>query len=243
MNYNFKSLQEANAYQIFSNEILMSRISWFSPLSTIIHFTVLSKHFYKLLNDPKSEFGRLFWKNWAVKTNTIKYLKLKTHNYKLKLVKSMITRKQRKFNSYPRYGINFCRRCNLKCHPDYKWSYYLPKKGEYCNCKIVDCDTQLDRIRNSFQKRRENLELKRINLIKQLENISVEKEKINKAEENFNKIPLFKSMLPVLKKLKENARYKNSRSLAKSLYNDTLNLYKLQKRKRKNINYNNFKKF
>ena len=33
---------------------------------------------YKLLNDPKSKFGRLFWKNWSVKTNTIKYLKLKT---------------------------------------------------------------------------------------------------------------------------------------------------------------------
>ena len=78
---NFKTIQQANAYQVFCQEGIMPRISWFLPKNTVIHFKVLSKYFNNLLNESKSDFGRIFWKSWAVKTYTIKFFKSKNHNY------------------------------------------------------------------------------------------------------------------------------------------------------------------
>lgn len=236
----FKTIQEANAYEAFCQEGIMPRISWFLPKSTVIHFTVLSKHFNNLLNDPKSDFGKIFWKNWAVKTNNIKFFKSKNHNYKLKLVQQTIAETKRKlkeqnFNMYRFLPV--CKNCNKPGKPDVYYNYIFNDTHYYCNCKIVDSDTIRDAMKKKFNLKRNYLEHRKKELIKQLEDIEVQHEEINKKENEFDKIPTFKSMLPVLEDLKKNAHYKNNRKQAERAYNEVLKLSKRNCRKRHNYNY------
>lgn len=237
----FKNMQNANAYQLFCHEGIMPRISWFLPKSTVIHFTVLSKHYYNLLNDPKSDFGKIFWKKWAVKTKTIKFLKSNTHNYKLKLVKQTISEtkkklKEQRFNVY-RF-IPLCKKCNKYGKPDIENPYfYRGNRMKYCNCKIVDCQTIRCAMKNSFNTQRNDLNFIKEDLIKQLKKIEIKHQEINKKEKEFAKIPKFNLMLPILKNLKKNARYKINREQAERAYKEVLNLSKSEFRKRRNLNH------
>ncbi len=237
---NFQTVQQANAYQAFCHEGIMPRISWFLPKSTVIHYTVLSKHFNNLLNNPKSDFGRIFWKSWAVKTNNIKFFKSKNHNYKLKLVQQTIAETKRKLKEQ-KFNIHrfrpVCNNCNKYGKPDIFNNYFFNETNYYCNCKIVNSETIRDAMKYHFTLKRNYLEYRKKELLKQLEDIEVQHEEINKKENEFDKIPTFKSMLPILKNIKKNAHYKNNRKQAARAYNEVLKLSERDCRKRRNYNH------
>lgn len=236
----FQTVQQANAYQAFCQEGIMPRISWFLPKSTVIHFTVLSKHFNNLLNNPKSDFGRIFWKSWAVKTNNIKFFKSKNHNYKLKLVQQTFAETKRKLKEQ-KFNINrfrpVCNNCNKYGKPDTRYNYFFNDVTYYCNCKIVDSETIRGAMKNHFTMRRTYLEFRKKKLLKELEDIEVEYGEINKKENEFDKIPTYKSMLPILENLKKNAHYKNNRKQAERAYNEVFKLSQKDCRERFNYNY------
>ena len=237
---NFKTIQQANAYQVFCQEGIMPRISWFLPKNTVIHFKVLSKYFNNLLNESKSDFGRIFWKNWAVKTYTIKFFKSKNHNYTLKLVQQTIVETKRKLKEQ-KFNIHrfrpICKNCNKYGKPDVFYNYFFNDTNYYCNCEIVDSETIRGSMKKFFTLRRNYLKYRKTELLKQLEDIEVEHEEINKKENEFDKIPTFKSMLPILENLKNNAHYKNNRKQAERAYNEVFKLSQRDCRKRPNYNY------
>lgn len=235
----FQTIHQANAYQAFCQEGIMPLISWFLPKSTVIHFTVLSKYFNNLLNNPKSDFGRFFWKSWAVKTDNIKFFKSKNHNYKLKLVQKTIAETKRKLKEQ-KFNIHrfrpICKNCNKSGKPDIYYDYFF-NDIYYCNCKIVDSETIRDAMKKNFTLRRKYLEYRKTELLKELEDIEVEYEETNKKESEFDKIPTYKSMLPILKILKKNAHYKNNRKQAERAYKEVFKLSQRDCRERLNYNY------
>ena len=98
----------------------MLHIGCFLPLSSVINFTALSRYFNNALNNPTSDYGRVFWRTWSVKTGNMKAFSTSSINYKFKLVKQKICdmKKVIKSCNLHAWRKSYCKNCNKICQPD-----------------------------------------------------------------------------------------------------------------------------
>ena len=73
MNPKFETIHHSNPYFAFKDNI--SNIASFLKLNTVIKFTALSRFYNNILNNPKSSFGKHFWKEYAIQNQNIKKFK------------------------------------------------------------------------------------------------------------------------------------------------------------------------
>ena len=249
----FKNIKEANKYNAFDKNLL--DIAYCLRLESVINFTALSTHFNKVINDRKS----IFLKKWAVKTKNMKYFKSKacdSDHYKLKLVAKRVSDIKKKIAKFPSPSWQkelLCRKCNKYALPDNFWvRYHRDYYNQFCNCKMVDCISKRELIMQEIHDRKQsekfkknNLEEKKNALLRQLKKIDekMEKvdekiEKLDQQEKEFKTVPSYKSMVPLIKNLKENGHYKNTRKQAEKLFNEVTKLVSENSNERINVNYN-----
>ena len=115
----FNKYSDFIPYSVFKGQ--MSIIGLFLDMETLNHFSALSRYINNLLNNPKSEFGRLFWKNWAVKNGGIKCYKSKRIDFKFKQMMKRFCeiKKNVKVHSVPFWRAgDVCLNCGKRCYPD-----------------------------------------------------------------------------------------------------------------------------
>ena len=235
MNQSTTTYQKANAYFAFNNQF--ERISHYLNLSTINNFELLSKLFNKKVDHNTPE-GRFFWKQWCIITKTEKKYISKYINYKLKLVKQMVKRRKSVIQNIN--IISRCKICNKIAEPDNYNYYYQNNHNYYCNCKISDCDTVLDVLKQKEKRKKRKLEWEKRKLLEKLKNIN---NKISKSDEKIEKmekmetLPKYTDMIPILKKFKEKGHYKITRIQATNLLNEIIPLSEKEKRRRLNKNH------
>lgn len=83
----------------------------------------------------------------------------------------------------------------------------------------------------------ENLKYKQENLLRQLNECQEKLEETTKEKEEFDNAPSFKSLIPILENLKENAHYKSTRSQSQRLCLEVKSLYQQENNERPNMNY------
>lgn len=202
-------------YMAFKEHML--NIGCFLPLSTVINFTALSKHFQNILNNPKSDYGRMFWKIWSIKTGNMKGFKGKTINYKFKLVKKKIDLMKKKIKSYsvPYWRTSRCKNCNKECLPD-RWMphYFHDQYNRYCNCQIVDCETKIENLQKELSIQKRRLINKQIILRDELIHIDDKITYLEKKENDLKKLTPWRHFIGVIENMKEKAHYKGTRTQA-----------------------------
>lgn len=231
MNQSMTSYQKANAYFAFNNQF--ERISHYLNLSTINNFELLSKLFNKKVDHSTPE-GRNFWKQWCIITKTEQKYISKYINYKLKLVKQMVRKRKSVIKNV---NINsICKICNKIAQPD-NYSYHYSQNNYCCDCKISDCDTLLDVLKQQEIRKKRNLEWEKRNLLEKLKNINSKISKSDEKLEKMEKLPKYTDMIPILKTFKEKGHYKRTRTQATNLLNEIIPLSEKEKRRRLNKNY------
>lgn len=221
----------------------MIRLSCFLPLSTIIHFSSLSRFFKKAIDDPKSDYGRIFWKTWAIQTKQIRKFKGKTINFKFKLVKQRVSVLNETIDKYEckyRNGYNTCKLCYKPSCPD-RFREYVFYNTSFCNCQLTNSYTikQLTVI---------GIEKKKISLRKKMDklkkNYKKAKEKMKELDNEIvkvNSLQSWKSMIPVVRTLKNHSRYKGTRTQSERLLKKVIEFEIKDKNYRRNLNFNSGK--
>ena len=238
MTQTFKNIKEANKYNAFDKNLL--DIAYCLPLESMINFTALSTHFNKVINDRKS----VFLKKWAIKTNGMKYFKSKTFDFnhcKLKLVTERVCdtkKKMAKFPTPPWWKPLLCRKCDKYNIPMFHRCYYEDRNNEYCNCEIMDCISKREQIEQEIHDREKKLIRKRQNLINDLCLVDENIKKLKQQKKELKAIPSYKSMVPLIKNLKENGHYKNTRKQAEKLLSKVMKLVLENANERVNANFN-----
>ena len=142
----FNNRNEFIRYSVFKQHL--SCLSLFLDLKTVNHFSSLSIYFNNLLNNPKSEFGWMFWKSWAVKNGGIKAFKGKNINYKFKLMKARLDfhLKNAKRNKLSSWSENvMCQNCNKMCCVEkFRIHMFEDRYDQFCNCEITNCESKLE---------------------------------------------------------------------------------------------------
>jgi hypothetical protein len=236
MNPQFETISAANSYFAFKDNI--SNVASFLKLDTVIDFTVLSKFYNNILNNPKSSFGKHFWKKFAIQNQNIKKFKGKTINYKFKMVLEKVKEMKRTTSVSKWYFQPNCEKCNKRCCPDEILQWQLNDNGDhYCNCEFVKCITKRDFLASKYKNKIKKLNRRREYLIKQLDENYSKTDDAFRQKEEFDNMPSFKSLIPILKNLKKNARYKSTRSQSQRLYLEVKRLYQEENNERPNMNY------
>lgn len=236
MNPLFETMGAANSYFAFKNNI--SNIASFLKLDTVINFTALSKFYNNILNNPKSSFGKNFWKEFAIQNQNIKKFKGANINYFFKIILKKVKELKRATNLNYYNFFPFCDKCDKECCPDDYSIWHGNDAGyRYCNCKIVKCKTKRDFLKAKYQKTIENHTKRNDHLMSLIEENRAKLKDAIKQKEKLDNMPNFKSIIPVLENLKENARYKNTRSQSQRLYLEVKNLSEKEKNERPNMNY------
>lgn len=239
MNPLFETIQDSNRYYAFKDNI--SNVASFLKINTVINFTALSKFYKNILNNPKSSFGKHFWKVFAIQNQKIKKFKGKTINYKFKMVLEKVREMKRITNPSSYSFVQFAPYCD-KCHkiswPDEIILWQLSDNGEkFCNCKIVKCKTKRDFLKSKYQNNIEYLKFNSRHLIRLLRENNAKIDDAIERKKEFDNTPSFKSLLPILENLKENAHYKSTRSQSQRLYLEVKKLFQQENYERLNINY------
>ena len=118
-----------------------------------------------------------------------------------------------------------------------KISYYYSQSNYYCNCKISDCDTVLDVMKQQEIQKKQKFEWEKRKLLEKLKNINNQISKSDEKIEKMEKLPKYTDMIPILKTFKEKGHYKRTRTQATNILNEIIPLSEKEKRRRLNKNY------
>jgi len=223
----------------------MSIIGLFLDMETLNHFSALSRYFNDILNNPKSEFGRLFWKNWAVKNGGIKCYKGKQIDFKFKLMKSTLDKiKKNAKASFPSscylpYWCNVnCQICGKKCMPDQfnEW-YFNDHYNYFCNCEMVDCESKLQIIERKYENDKRAILNKKAELRLQLLRLDERLEILDEKEKKIKTIRHVEKMKPAFENIKKNGKYKSIRAQAEKALKECKRYESWSVCVRRNANY------
>ena len=212
----FNNRDEFIRYSVFKQHL--SCLSLFLDLKTVNHFSSLSIYFNNLLNNPKSEFGWMFWKSWAVKNGGIKAFKGKNINYKFKLMKARLdfhlkNAKRNKLTKWAAYGE--CQNCNMMCYPENFEEYaFLDRYHRLCNCEITNCESRLEMMERDIFREKQSIIRRKKQLLHQLERLDVRMEKAKEKEKKLKSVTFVEKMKCAFENVKENDRYKSIRNQA-----------------------------
>jgi hypothetical protein len=224
-------------YSAFKENI--SAVSLFLDLGTVGSFSTLSMYFKEFLN-PNSDFGRFFWRTWAVKNGGIKPFKDYRTNFKYKLMKQMLDSIKKKANSHhiPYRPRLTCLKCNLDCKPDIWISgYFHDSYEEYCNCETVNCDSIMKIMKDDIDSFTHALQRKKKMLLIQLSQLDDKMEKLEEKKDGINQLLHLEKMKSAFQNVEKNDKYKKTRFQAKEALRD-LDKYNAKTcRFRENMNY------
>ena len=218
----------------------MLHIGCFLPLSSVINFTALSRYFNNALNNPTSDYGRVFWRTWSVKTGNMKAFSTSSINYKFKLVKQKICdmKKVIKSCNLHAWRKSYCKNCNKICQPDrYDDWLFNDRYGQYCNCQTTNCETKIELIKKDLVFKKRELKDRKALLQKKMDHIDRQMSKLNKKAKEIKELPSWEPLVGVLQNIGENAHYKSTRTQATKLLKEVKELVKRDSNIRTNINY------
>ena len=235
----FNNRSEFIPYSAFKQHI--SLLGLFLDLKTVNHFSALSKYFNNLLNNPNSDFGRMFWKNWAVKNGGIKAFKGKNINFKFKLMKAKLDvhLKNAKRNKLSSWNVDAkCENCNKTVWPE-KFEIHLfeDRYNRFCNCEITNCKTKLELIERQITWEKQAILGKKRTLIYQLKRIDERMEDVKEKEKKLKSVTFVEKMKDAFENVKENDRYKGIRSQADRALKQIGFFSSYTVKERKNPNY------
>lgn len=235
----FNTRSDFIRYSAFKQHI--SLLSLFLDLKNVNHFSALSKYFNNILNNPRSDFGRIFWKNWAVKNGGIKAFKGKNINFKFKLMKANLDvhLKKAKRNKLTTWNANgMCENCNKMCYPE-KFEIHLfeDRHGRLCNCEITNCISKLEMMKREIAREKQAIIMKERVLIYELKTIGVRMEKVKEKEEKLKSVSFVAKMKLAFENVKENDRYKSIRTQAGRALKQIGFFNNHNVKERKNANY------
>lgn len=235
MEHVFDNQTKFFAYLAFKQQ--MSRLSLFLDIKTVTSFTALSKYFLNILNNPKSEFGKSFWKAWAVK-NGVKAYKGKTMNFRFMYMKKMFGDFKKKINHYKIHRRFTCLRCGNPCAEEYIEWYYHDRYYHYCNCeKSWYGISKITSIQNEISEKKMAKLAKKKELLEQLKKLDLDIEKLENQEKDYStrmNLDGFKYSVGVIKK---SAHYSNTRKQATKLLKDVESFERSIGCERRNLNY------
>lgn len=236
----FPTFAASRPYTALKQEMI--RIGLFLPKETVNHFSALSRYFNNLLNNPKSDFGRMFWKTLAVKNGGIKAYKSKRINFKFKQMMKVFgeIKKKVKVHKVPmRPGsVSTCQNCGLDGNPDrFNRRYFDDEYNDYCNCKIVDCESKIGRIERDIEMKKRDIEMKKRVLVSEMRFLKKKMKYLVKKEKNLNSIHHLEKMKPALENMKQNGHYKETRDQATRALKDMEKYDSWFCRVRRNVNY------
>ena len=235
----FSSLSEMIPFNAFNQHITL--IALYLDKETVNHFTALSRYFENLLNNEKSEFGRRFWKTIAVQNWGIKPFKSERINFKFKQMIVHFHNIKNKVNVHkvPWWRCyDTCENCGMECYPDtLKPWCYDDEYNRYCNCPIVVCDSKYEMIIKNLNLKRERILNKKVELREQLRRLDDKMEELDEKEKSVNSIHQIKKMIPEFEKMKEKARYKQTRIQATKVLKELKKYEAWLDRERPNVNF------
>lgn len=235
----FTTFAASRSYFAFKQE--MTRIGLYLPKDTVIHFTALSRYFNNLLNNPKSDFGRMFWKTLAVKNGGIKAYKSKRINFKFKQMMNVFgeIKKKVKVHKVPQWrSYSTCQNCGKRCYADKfdRW-YFDDEYNRFCNCEIVNCESKISIIKRDLEMKKRAINDRKRELRLQLQRLDDRMEDLVEKEKNVNSIHHLEKMKPALENMKQNAHYKSTRVQAKKALDELKKYDSWLCRERPNLNY------
>ena len=223
------------AYLAFKQQ--MSRLSLFLDIKTVTSFTALSKYFLNILNNPKSVFGKSFWKVWAVR-NGVKAYKGKRMNFRFMYMKKMFGDFKKKVNHHIIHSSLTCLKCGKPCADRFVEWYYNDQFDFYCNCEKIQLDvSKITTIKLEISKKKKEKLMKRQGLLRQLKKLDMDIEKLENQEKDYSStmnLGRFKYSVGVIK---ENAHYSNTRKQATKLFKDVEVFERSIACERRNLNY------
>jgi hypothetical protein len=235
----FSTFAASRSYGAFEEQITL--VGLYLRKETLIHFLTLSKYFNNLLNNPESDFGRIFWKTFAVNNGGIKAYKSKRINFKFKLMMKVFDeiKKNAKVRKVPMWRHHStCQNCGNFCHPDiFNMHFFDDRFNRYCNCEFVDCASKIEIIESDIEldmdliiDKKRALHLQLLRLDERME-ILVEKKKKVKTVRHLGK------MKPAFKNMKQNGHYKETRKQATRALKELEEYDSWFCRVRRNVNY------
>jgi len=217
----------------------MTRFGLCLPLSTVIHFTSLSKFFNNRLNNPKSYEGWNFWRMWAVKNGGIKLFKGPRINYKYKLMLKVFRETEMNVKAYnlPCWqACSKCKNCGKESYPD-NFNFYYYNNVRFCNCEYTDSDTKIAMIERVIDSKQSNIDYRKKELLLQVQRLDEKRKVLEDKRKKLKSIKHFPKMKKAFSNVKENDRYKKTRKQAE-LTLRKVNVYDdYTKRVRRNLNY------
>lgn len=227
-------------YSVFKQHMML--IGLFLDKKTANHFSALSRYFNNLLNNPKSDFGRMFWKTLAVKNDGIKCYKSNRINYKFKQMMKVFgeIKKNVKVHKLPMWRTySTCQNCGKRCQPDRfdRW-YFDDDWNISCNCEIVDCESKISLIERDLSNRKQAIIDKKRELRLQLLRLDERMELLVEKEKKMKTIRHIKKMKPAFENMKQNGHYKATRDQATRALKDMEKYDTWFQRERRNANYN-----
>ena len=236
----FSTFAASRPYTAFKQQLTM--IALFLPKETVNHFSALSRYFNNLLNNPKSDFGRMFWKTLAVKNDGIKAFKSNRINYKFKQIMKVFTEIKKKVKIYkvPRWqNHSTCENCGKRCYPDnFELYRFNDRYDRFCNCEFVNCESKVRIIERNIAEKKQAIAHKRSYLHYQLQRLDERMEDLFEKEENVNSIRHLEKMKPALQNMKQNGHYKSTRTQAGKALKELEEYDSWLCRVRRNVNYN-----
>tara|TARA_B100000579_G_C22657528_1_gene769259 strand:+ start:53 stop:808 length:756 start_codon:yes stop_codon:yes gene_type:complete len=235
----FPTFAASVRYFAFKQE--MTRFALLLPGETVIHFSALSRFFNNLLNNPKSEFGRMFWKTLAVNNFGIKLFKGRNINYKFKMMREMLNsiKKKVKVHKVPEWrSSSTCQNCGKRCYPDkFDRRYFDDEYNHYCNCEIVICESKIATIKRDLEMKKRAINAKKRALRLELLRLDDRMEDLVEKEKNVDTIHHLEKMKPGLENMKQNAHYKATRTQATKCLKELEEYDGWLRRERRNVNY------
>lgn len=235
----FPTFAASRPYSVIKQE--MTRIALFLPKETVIHFSALSRYFNNLLNNPKLDFGRMFWKTLAVKNGGIKLFNGRNINYKFKMMREMFNsiKKDVKVHKLPMWrSYSTCQTCGKRCYPDKFDEWYFDNRyNNFCNCEIVTCESKIATIKRDLEMKKRAINDKKRALRLQLLRLDERMEYLVVKEKKMNTIHHLEKMKPAFENMKLNGHYKTTRDQAARALNEMEHYDTWLCRERRNLNY------
>jgi hypothetical protein len=220
----------------------MTLLGLFLDLKTVNHFSVLSRYYNNILNNPKSHFGRMFWKSWAVKNGGIKSFCSSHINFKFKMMKKMFDtiKKNVKVRELPRHRCYFkCQNCTKECFPDkYDQYYFYGLPGGYCNCEFLNSKSKIEIIELDITLNMQEIVVSRRNLQKAIQRLDDRMEVLVKKEKKVKTIRHLEKMKSALQNVEQNDHYKETRKQAGKALKELKKYDLFNAHIRRNPNYN-----
>ena len=235
----FATFAASRPYTAFKQE--MTPIALFLDNQTVNHFSALSRYFNNLLNNPKSDFGRMFWKTLAVKNGGIKAFKSKRINFKFKRMMNVFGKIKNnvKVHKLPIWrSYSTCQNCRKRCYPDKFDEWYFDNRyNNFCNCEFVNCESKIVIIKDDIEETKLRLIERKRRLVLQLLRLDERIEDLVVKEKKMNTIHHLEKMKPAFENMKLNGHYKSTRDQAARALNEMEHYDTWLCRERRNLNY------